>query len=99
MEKGGYVYILSNKSRKVFYLGVTNSLTRRIDEHRMGVGAKFTSKYKCFYLVYFECFYHIEEALERERLMKKWKRAWKIDLIRTSNPHLRDLSDSIDDYT
>ena len=64
--KKGYVYILTNYNRTTFYTGVTNDLERRVIEHGFGDGSKFTKKYKCRYLVYFETFDSIKEAIERE---------------------------------
>ncbi|MFH0866825.1 MAG: GIY-YIG nuclease family protein [Bacteroidota bacterium] len=61
--KTGYVYIMSNKNRTTFYIGVTNDLARRITEHKEGGGSKFTSKYKLFDLVYCEVIYDIEQAI------------------------------------
>ena len=86
------VYILSNYSRTVFYIGVTNDLWRRVQQHRNGEG-RFTSKYKCFDLVYYEDFSDIRNAIAREKQLKNWKREWKIKLIRRENPELKDLAD------
>ena len=80
--KGGYVYIVSNKYRTVFYIGVTSDLFNRAYEHKNAIGSSFTTKYKCTDLLYFEFFETIEEAIAREKLLKKWKRQWKIDLIK-----------------
>lgn len=93
--KTGYTYIMSNKHRTVFYIGVTSNLQERVGGHKDGVGSKFTSKYKCFYLVYFEQFINIEDAIKREKQLKNWHRQWKIDLILTVNSDMKDLSDSI----
>lgn len=81
---GSYsVYILSNFARTVFYIGVTNNLERRIWEHRNGEGAVFTAKYKCHYLMYYEDYADINNAIAREKQLKNWQRSWKIELIRT----------------
>jgi putative endonuclease len=89
--KGGYVYIVSNKKRTVLYIGVTANLYARIFEHRSGYGSTFTKRYKCTNLLYF-CFYDaIEEAITREKQIKKWKRVWKDQLIEKFNPELKDL--------
>jgi putative endonuclease len=95
MAKGGYIYIVSNKSRTVLYIGVTSNLYARSYEHKMGVGSAFTTKYNCTDLVYYEFFPTIEEAIAIEKRLKKWKRAWKDELIESVNPTLRDLFDEV----
>ncbi|MGK7389724.1 MAG: GIY-YIG nuclease family protein [Candidatus Cyclobacteriaceae bacterium M2_1C_046] len=90
--KSGETYILSNFNRIVFYIGSTNDLETRVLEHRYLNGSKFTTKYRCFYLVYFESFSNIQDAVDRERQLKNWKREWKINLIKEQNPTLEDLS-------
>jgi putative endonuclease len=89
--KKGYVYILSNFKRNVFYIGVTSNLDLRVAEHRNGTGSVFTSKYKIHYLMYFEEFQSIQLAIAREKQLKKWHREWKINLIKTQNPEFKDL--------
>ncbi|MEM7550191.1 MAG: GIY-YIG nuclease family protein [Bacteroidota bacterium] len=95
--KGGYVYIVSNKTRTVLYIGVTSDLYNRAYEHKNGQGSKFTKTYKCIDLVYYEFFGSIEEAIHREKRIKKYNRAWKGELIRKHNPELRDLFDEVED--
>ncbi|MGB0402903.1 MAG: GIY-YIG nuclease family protein [Salibacteraceae bacterium] len=63
MERGGYTYIMSNFERTTFYIGVSSKLSERITDHKNGDGSVFTSKYKCFYLVYYQGFQRIEEAI------------------------------------
>jgi putative endonuclease len=65
-----YVYILSNFERTTFYIGVTNEISRRLGEHKLEGGSQFTSKYKCKYLVYYELFENINEAISREKQLK-----------------------------
>jgi len=89
--KGGYVYIVSNRRRNVIYVGVTSDLHSRIYQHKNGIGSEFTKKYKCVDLVYYQFFDRIESAIEREKKIKKWNRAWKDKLIGDFNPDLRDL--------
>ena len=89
--KKGYVYILSNFKRTVFYIGVTNDLEKRIGQHRDNIASKFTSKYKVYYLMYFEEFQSIQLAIAREKQLKRWHRDWKINLIKSVNPELKDL--------
>ncbi|PKQ64539.1 endonuclease [Labilibaculum filiforme] len=89
--KGGYIYILSNKNRTTLYIGVTSDLDRRIAEHVEGEGSKFSSKYNLTDLVYFEEFDDIGDAISREKKLKNWKREWKMNLIKSLNPELKDL--------
>jgi putative endonuclease len=98
IAKGGYIYIVSNIKRTVLYIGVTSNLYARAYQHKNNEGSEFTKKYKCTDLIYFECFDSIEGAILREKQMKKWKREWKENLIRTTNPELVDLFDSVGDY-
>lgn len=87
-----YVYILTNYSRTTLYIGVTNNLARRTEEHAEGFTKGFTEKYKIKYLVYFEEFNDIREAIDREKRLKAWKRAWKNELVSSSNPKWTDLN-------
>ena len=88
-----YVYILSNWKHSVFYTGVTNNLERRVFEHKVKVKIGFTEKYNCNQLMYYEEFNYINEAVHREKQLKKYKREWKINLINSFNPDWRDLSE------
>ena len=84
-----YIYILTNFTKTVLYISVTNNLKRRISEHFIGTILKenhFTAKYKCHYLVYFEEFTDINQAIAREKELKGWRREKKIELINTKNP-------------
>jgi putative endonuclease len=92
MPKTGFVYIMSNKNRTTFYIGITNNLERRVAEHRLGEGSTFTSKYKLFDLVFFEMIPNIQQAIAREKQLKRWHREWKINLIREENPEMKDLA-------
>ncbi|MCD2421396.1 GIY-YIG nuclease family protein [Niabella pedocola] len=87
------VYIVSNYLRTVLYIGVTNDLVRRMQEHKSGDGAGFTARYHCYYLVYYEDFSDIRNAIAREKQLKRWHREWKLNLIREQNPDMKDLSD------
>jgi putative endonuclease len=89
--KRGYVYILTNPNRTTFYIGVTSNIDRRLTQHKDGVGSRFTSKYKTKDLVYLEEFESIQPAIAREKQLKNWHRQWKIDLIRSVNPEMKDL--------
>lgn len=70
ISKGGYVYIVSNKNRTVYYIGVTSNLYARVYEHRNGKGSTFTNRYNCTDLIYYKFFDHIESAIEREKQIK-----------------------------
>jgi putative endonuclease len=86
-----YVYFLTNKPRGTLYVGVTNDLVRRVHEHREGVVKGFTKQYGLKQLVHFEPYDSPRSAIQREKNIKHWKRAWKLDLINGSNPQWRDL--------
>ncbi|WP_093140268.1 GIY-YIG nuclease family protein [Ulvibacter litoralis] len=89
--KRSFVYIMTNKYRTTFYIGVTANLQKRILEHIEGVGSKFTSKYNLKDLIYFEEFSDIEQAIAREKQLKNWHKGWKLNLIRETNPKLETL--------
>ncbi|RYX88775.1 GIY-YIG nuclease family protein [bacterium] len=92
MERGGCVYILTNFTHTVFYIGVTSDLYFRIKDHIDKVYLdSFTAKYNCIKLVYFEQISTIEDAIGKEKQLKNWKRAWKINLINLHNPSWEDL--------
>jgi putative endonuclease len=91
LEKGGYTYILTNKPRGVLYIGVTSDIAARMMQHRAGKGSAFARKYGLNVLALVEHHATIDEAIAREKAMKAWKRAWKIELIEKSNPDWRDL--------
>jgi putative endonuclease len=96
MQYGGAVYIMTNKQKTVLYTGVTSELKRRVYQHKHKYHAdSFTSKYKVFYLVYYEAFLRIEEAIAREKQIKAGPRRRKIELINSTNPEWRDLYDEI----
>lgn len=95
MARKGYVYILSNHHRTTFYTGVTSNLACRLEEHRSGLGSYFTTRYKLIFLVYYEVIDGMMNAIEREKQLKRWHREWKINLIRSVNPDMKDLSDEI----
>ncbi|PHR70721.1 MAG: endonuclease [Lutibacter sp.] len=90
--KNSYVYILTNKYRTTFYIGVTSNLSRRMSEHSEGTASVFTKKYQTKYLVYFEEFLDIEQAISREKQLKNWHKGWKVNLIKETNPTLETLN-------
>jgi putative endonuclease len=89
-----FVYILASQRNGTLYVGVTNDLIRRADEHQSGELEGFTKKYGVHLLVYYENFDDIRAAIAREKALKKWNRAWKLRLIESDNPTWRDLSGS-----
>ena len=95
MPDKGFVYIMTNKTNKVLYIGVTNNLVKRVYQHKNKLVTGFTSKYNCNKLVYYEVFDSIEEAIKREKYLKGKKRQFKIDLISRFNPDWKDLYESI----
>jgi len=86
-----YVYILASGRNGTLYVGVTNDLIRRVDEHKRGKVGGFTKKYAVNNLVYFEQTSDVVSAIAREKLLKRWKRIWKIELIERDNPEWKDL--------
>ena len=95
MVRPGYVYIMASGKNGTIYIGVTSDLPQRIWQHREGVIEGFTKQYGCKLLVWFEAFESIYDARQFEARMKKWKRAWKLELIETNNPRWRDLYDDL----
>ena len=94
-EKGGYVYIMASKRNGMLYTGVTSDLSGRVWEHREGVLPGFTKKYSVKLLVWYETFDDITDAIQREKAIKKYPRAWKLNLIEAMNPDWRDLYEDI----
>lgn len=93
-----YVYILSNKIKTVLYIGVTNDLAGRLYFHNnpLPFSKAFTTKYKCFYLIYYEHFFEVESAIKREKQLKGWSRKKKEILINDFNPNWDFLNDTIE---
>lgn len=89
--QGGWVYILASKRDGILYAGVTSDIARRIWEHREGVADGFTKRYGVKRLVYLERHDDIVHAIQREKTIKHWPRAWKINLILSTNPDWDDL--------
>jgi len=89
--KGGWVYIVTNKRNGTLYVGVTADIARRAWEHREGAAEGFTKRYGLKRLVYVERHDEITDAIHREKRMKSWPCAWKINLIREANPNWNDL--------
>jgi len=91
----GYFYIITSQRNGTLYTGMTNSITRRIFEHKAGKGCEFARKYGVHILVYYEFYDRIEDAIAREKQVKEWRRAWKLDLIERMNPDWRDLYEDV----
>lgn len=97
MERGGAIYIMTNKNNTVLYTGVTSDLRKRLYEHKNKIyTTSFTGKYNVSKLVYFEVFSLIEEAIAREKQIKGGSRKKKLDLINSINPEWNDLSDQFE---
>jgi putative endonuclease len=90
-----YVYILASGRHGTLYIGITNAIQKRLQQHRDGQGSLFVKKYGVFRLVYIETHDVAEEAIARVKQLKRWKRDWKIELIECDNLEWRDLSDLI----
>ena len=90
-----HVYILTNKRNGALYIGVTSNLLERVDQHKRGIYDGFTKKYSINKLVYYETFENINDAIAREKQLKKFNRKWKIELIEKENPTWRDIYDDL----
>ncbi len=92
---GGFVYIMSNRKNGTLYTGVTSDLVRRVEQHRSGAGSEFARRYGLYRLIYYERHEDIVAAIQREKTIKTWMRAWKVRLIQRSNPEWVDLSQEL----
>jgi putative endonuclease len=90
-----YVYILASRSGGAIYTGMTNNLVRRVYEHKNGMVPGHTKRYRIDKLVYFEIYSSAYQAIQREKNIKHWPRAWKTGLIGKNNAEWRDLYDEI----
>jgi putative endonuclease len=95
MNNQYYVYIMTNKTNKVLYTGVTGDLKKRIYEHKGKLAAGFTKRYSLSKLVYFEIFEDVQNAIAREKQIKNGSRQKKIDLVNSVNNKWRDLYDDL----
>jgi putative endonuclease len=95
-EKQPAVYITANRYRCTLYVGVTSELWNRICNHKYKVFDGFTAEYDVNILVWYEHYHSMEQAIRREKQLKKWKRDWKIRIIEEMNPEWRDLHEEID---
>ena len=87
---------MSNQYRTAFYIGVTSNLDGRVWEHINNEGSKFARKYLLHDLLYFEHFDNISDAIAREKQLKNWHKDWKINLIKSINPDMKDLKDQLE---
>jgi putative endonuclease len=92
---GGWIYIMADRYRGTMYVGSTTDLAQRISQHREGLGSKFCAKYGLARLVWAELLPTMQEALDQEKRIKRWRREWKFALIEKANPDWRDLYDDI----
>lgn len=93
--RGGWTYVMTNRPRGVLYTGVTANLAVRLTRHRSGEESIFCRRYRLTRLVLAEHHDGIDDAIRREKLLKTWKRAWKIELVEQANPAWRDLFDDL----
>ena len=99
MERGGSIYFMTNKNKTTLYLGVTSNLIKRVSEHRTHFyKVSFTDKYNLEFIVFYEFHSTIEEAISREKQVKKWNRTKKEELINKLNPTWIDLWDEIEKW-
>lgn len=95
MERQPCVYLLASKRNGTLYAGVTSNLGKRVWEHKNNVVEGFTKKYKVHMLVWYEVHETMESAIRREKAIKNWKRAWKLNVIEEMNPQWRDLYEDL----
>ncbi len=95
MDKQPAVYIVASKTNGTLYIGVTSDLVKRIWEHKNNMVDGFTKRYRVHRLVWYELHETMVSAIEREKRLKKWKRAWKLRLILSTNPNRQDLYGTI----
>ena len=92
MSRRGYVYILASQKNGTLYIGVTSDLPGRLQQHRTGTGSKFAALYGVMRLVWFDEYDLVTDAIAREKILKKWPRQWKINLIEEHNPYWHDIA-------
>jgi len=91
-ERRYFVYITQSASRRAIYIGITNSLDRRVLQHRNARGSQFAEDYRAFRLIYHEVFHDVRSAIRREKQLKGWRREKKLTLVAKMNPQFRDLA-------
>jgi putative endonuclease len=95
MSQQPAVYILASKRNGTLYIGVTSDLPKRVWEHKSDLVEGFTKRYSVHHLVYYELCEEMVSAIEREKQIKRWNRAWKLELIEKQNPNWKDLWEEI----
>ena len=95
LPKQGFTYIMTNKYRTTFYIGVTSDLEVRVWKHINNEVSEFVKRYKLYDLVYYERHERIMDAIDREKQLKNWHKDWKINLIKSVNPEMKDLKGDI----
>jgi putative endonuclease len=95
MAKQYFVYILASKRNGTLYVGMTNDLAKRIEQHKSGLGSAFTKRYAIHLLAHVESYGTQANALQREKNIKAWRRAWKLELIEKTNPNWEDLTETL----
>ena len=95
MNRQSAVYILANKRNGTLYVGVTSDLIKRIWQHKTNAVKGFTERYSVHQLVWYELHETMESAIRKEKMLKNWKRVWKLELIEKSNPNWQDLYGTI----
>ena len=91
MDRCYWTYMLASQPRGTLYIGMTNNIIGRVEQHRAGGGSAFTRKYQIHRLVWYEMHIDVRVAIQREKTMKEWPRAWKVNLIERENLHWMDL--------
>ncbi len=87
----GYVYMIASQKRGTIYIGVTNDLGRRIPEHKDGEGSRFAARHGVQRLVWYEEYFDVRDAIQREKSLKRWRREWKVEMIEKANPDWNEL--------
>lgn len=95
MNRSSFIYIITNKTNSVLYIGVTSCLAKRIYEHKNTLVKSFSKKYRLNKLIYYEIFENIQLAIKREKQLRNWHRDWKFNLIKNFNPEFKDLYSEI----
>jgi putative endonuclease len=89
-------YIMTNKYRTTFYIGVTSDLTGRVWQHINNEGSQFVKRYRLYNLVFYEHYERITDAIDREKQLKNWHHHWKVNLIKSVNPEMKDLKGQLE---
>ena len=95
MNKQPAVYVLASKRNGTLYVGVTSDLIKRVWEHKNNVVKGFTERYSVHQIVWYELHETMESAIRKEKMLKNWKRVWKLELIERSNPNWQDLYETV----